>query len=825
MRKCTAPKNDTASGWSIKAAFLIIRFRWAVVGISLVLLVLAISAAKTLSVSTKLEALMPEGANSVINLQKALKKTGSFASIQVIVEGDNKAQIEDALFIMEAVVRRLSWSESAQYFEDISKLEEHKLLSLEVNELEEVEHKLEQEMLGSFTKEFQKETGIPIKINLMEKGISAQSSSDGTKQSSQDGLDIRAELLKPVETQKRFVSDDGRAQALVIWPRPGYEGLAHAKSMIDDVASIIQALDLNNPEMGLKVGIAGRVRNKVSQFDAVINDVKVGLISSISLILLLLACYYRRFIALPLIILPLAIGIAWTIGLTAVVIGGLNLITIFLALILFGLGIDFGIHNFSRYMEARASNLQHLDAIAIIVGQTGRASIIAGLTSSIGFLALTLTEFRAFREFGFIAGSGILLIFLAMYTVFPAFLSVVEKHVNWHPKNNSGPGKEVSVAMAVLRRPGKMVAAIFVAAAIGSAFVPFVGFEKNFKNIQAAKSDDHLWAASTSKNIFKGGHDRAVLVVDTLDEVKKIEEYFRSYTEQDVETPTIAQVTSIRSFVPDESAQQERLAVINRMWAQTGQGETIPTELANASRYLNIDLLKSDDLPPGMKRVFLGNESEPGYLVYIYNSVTMDDADLARQFYDDAAQFTVDGKSYYPASEGFVFVEMLALMKADAIRAIALVAGATFLIIFLFLRSLAAAAIVLLPTLIGLTLTLAVMTLIDMPLSIINMVILPSIIGISVDNGVHIFSRFHEGRESLSAVMATTGRAASITTMTTLFGFGGLITASMGGLRSMGGLAIIGFSLCLILTWTLLPALLGLLEHKFNGGDAAAVES
>lgn len=615
MSKNTYLEITLVSDWSAKAAFFITRFRWVVIAASFAFLALAITAATSLSVSTKLEALMPEGANSVINLQKALKKTGSFASIQVIVEGDNRVQIEDALFILEAVIRRLPWSESAQYFEDISKLEEHKLLGLEVDELEKVEHELEQEMLGSFTKEFHKETGIPIKINLMEKGITAASTSNETPPSSQDDLDIRSELLNPIETQKRFVSDDGRAQALVIWPRPGYEGLAHAKSMIDDVATVIQALDLNNPEMGLKAGIAGRVRNKVSQFDAVINDVKVGLVSSISLILLLLAYHYRRFVALPLIILPLAIGIAWTIGLAAVVIGGLNLITIFLALILFGLGIDFGIHNFSRYMEARATGLTHLQAVTIIIGQTGRASIIAGLTSATGFLALTLTEFRAFREFGFIAGSGILLIYLAMYTVFPAFLSVVEKHVNWRAKPPNGTSKSSVVTTAVLRRPGKTVLSTLVAASIGSALVPFVGFEKNFRNIQAAKSEDHQWAASTSKNIFKGGHDRAVLVVDTLAEVKTIEEYFRSYTEQDVDTPTIAQVTSIRSFVPDENAQKERLAVINRMWEQTGKGETIPAELANASRYLNIDLLKSEDLPPGMKRVFLGNESEPGYLV------------------------------------------------------------------------------------------------------------------------------------------------------------------------------------------------------------------
>ena len=777
--------NDQA----IKAALIITRFRWIIIAIVFGLLLLALSAATNLSVSTKLEALMPEGANSVINLQKALKKTGSFASIQVIIEGDNKTQIEDALFILEAVIRRLPWSESAQYFEDISKLEEHKLLGLDVAQLEKVEHRLEQEMLGNFTREFHKETGIPIKVNLIEKGITAQSTSPDAEMLSAetpDDPDIRSELLKTVETQKRFVSDNGRAQALVIWPRPGYEGLAQAKAMIDDVATVIRVLELNDPRLGLKVGIAGRIRNKVSQFDAVINDVKVGLASSISLILVLLVIYYRKFIAIPLIILPLTTGIIWTIGLAAIVIGGLNLITIFLALILFGLGIDFGIHNFSRYLEARSEGTNHINAIATIIGQTGRASIIAGLTSAIGFLALTLTEFRAFREFGFIAGTGILLIYLAMYTFFPALLSVVEKHVSWQRAKKTETGGGRSIAATVLAKPGTTILVIAAIAGMASTIAPFVSFEKNFKNIQAAKSDDHLWAANTSKSIFKGGHDRAVLVVDTLEEVKKIEDYFKSYTEQDLDTPTIAQVTSIRSFVPDEKVQKERLAVINRMWEKTDKGETIPAELANASRYLNIDLLKSEELPPGMKRIFLGNESEPGYLVYIYNSVTMDDADLARQFYDDAAHFRIDGKSYYPASEGFVFVEMLALMKADAIRAITLVASATFLIVFVFFRSFIAAAIVLLPTLIGMILTLAVMAMFNIPLSIINMVILPSIIGISVDNGVHILSRFQESREGLLQVMATTGKAASITTLTTLLGFGGLITASMGGSAPWG---------------------------------------
>ncbi len=70
----------------------------------------------------------------------------------------------------------------------------------------------------------------------------------------------------------------------------------------------------------------------------------------------------------------------------------------------------------------------------------------------------------------------------------------------------------------------------------------------------------------------------------------------------------------------------------------------------------------------------------------------------------------------------------------------------------------------------------------------------------------------------ISYIMNSTGRAAVLTTLTTLLGFGGMVTASMGGLRGMGSLAIIGFTSCLVMTWMLLPALLELYGKKTKSG-------
>ena len=109
-------------------------------------------------------------------------------------------------------------------------------------------------------------------------------------------------------------------------------------------------------------------------------------------------------------------------------------------------------------------------------------------------------------------------------------------------------------------------------------------------------------------------------------------------------------------------------------------------------------------------------------------------------------------------------------------------------------------------------------------LSIMNMVILPSLIGLSVDNSIHIYHRFKLAgvNANIRQIMNTTGRAAVITTITTLLGFGGMVTASMGGLRSMGLLAIIGFTACLIMTWSLLPVLLEAFGKPKNKKGQAA---
>ena len=101
------------------------------------------------------------------------------------------------------------------------------------------------------------------------------------------------------------------------------------------------------------------------------------------------------------------------------------------------------------------------------------------------------------------------------------------------------------------------------------------------------------------------------------------------------------------------------------------------------------------------------------------------------------------------------------------------------------------------------------MTLLGHNLNMVSMGIIPIILGIGIDDGIHIVHRFmDQGEKDVPGVFRFAGRAVVITSMTTIVGFGSLIFSSYKGLWSAGLFAILGVGVCLLASITLLPALL-----------------
>lgn len=100
-------------------------------------------------------------------------------------------------------------------------------------------------------------------------------------------------------------------------------------------------------------------------------------------------------------------------------------------------------------------------------------------------------------------------------------------------------------------------------------------------------------------------------------------------------------------------------------------------------------------------------------------------------------------------------------------------------------------------------------------LNFYNLVVLPTILGIGDDSGIHIVHRYlEEGKGSVRRVMHSTGEHISVSILTTMLGFGGLLFSIHPGIRSIGETAVLGIGLSMLAALFLLPSLLRLLEKQ-----------
>jgi len=121
---------------------------------------------------------------------------------------------------------------------------------------------------------------------------------------------------------------------------------------------------------------------------------------------------------------------------------------------------------------------------------------------------------------------------------------------------------------------------------------------------------------------------------------------------------------------------------------------------------------------------------------------------------------------------------------------------------------------VVLPLAVGIIWMFGIMYIFGLKFNFLNIIVIPIIIGIGIDNGIHIYHRYEkEGFGSLLFVLKETGFAVFLCTITTIAGFGSLLIAHSTGLRSIGLLAVIGISSTFIVAIVLLPALIQFVEN------------
>ncbi|MGE0491470.1 MAG: MMPL family transporter [Vulcanimicrobiota bacterium] len=552
-------------------------------------------------------------------------------------------------------------------------------------------------------------------------------------------------------------------------------------------------------------------------------------------------------------ILSLLAGITISIGVASLSVEHLNLITVNFVSILVGLGIDFGVHILYRYEEER-QKLDTLPALETTMATSGVENFTGAVATAVAFFALLPTSFRAVGELGLIAGLGVLICFAIIVVALPALLTLGER--KGHKKAPSFHWTNLARGEQWLaEQPGLVHKLCLVVTVLALVWLPRVSFDYNLLNMQSPES-----TSARVERQLEWCSLRAVAVADDLDQLYELRERFERL-------PGVLSTSSLAPFLPRaEEGKQERVEAVVEVAASLPLPQPTTTSLTSLERsfkraraglrrnleglpdspeversrqlleriekavepmgpgpiqdsieafegHLLSDLRDSleglkaqtaagpltlEDLPTTLRARYLGRSGR-----LLLRIQPRHDLWQREQLEDFLAQL-------HQVDPGVTGSPVLIYHYLEALRTAYEEAGRNALIVICLLlllhfRSLRLALLALFPKVVGVIWMLGAMGLSGVRFNAANCMALPLTLGIGLVFGVHVVHRLLEEGGSLFA--HSTGPAVALSALSTVLGFGTLMTADHLGIATLGFVMAVGVSANLVAAVVWLPAL------------------
>jgi len=680
-----------------------------------------------------------------------------------------------------------------------------------------------------------------------------------------------------------IMSEDGQTLLMILRPQRSATDHRFARDLMDFLRHAGEGVFLRNPylrtEGRVRIGFIGPHVETDYVARLIQRDLQAAFVVSFVGVLLLFMLTFRRPAALLFVGLPLLIGVVWALGVTALTVGRLTTITFSIATVLVGLGVDFAVHIYNRFAEEHRRGAGTRVALERAIVQTGEGILTGAVTSAVAFYGLMLTTFPGFRELGIVAGTGILCCLAAVYLALPALILANARiwgrlHRVPRPATFGLSGLATSVI-------GYPRATLVIGVAV-TAYLAFFAQGVEFSGDWSPRGElpeEYRVLERRVERDFREGDRRfdlpgppiiAIVSGDTLQEALEANDRLYDNLEAAYERfPTLLSCDSLRKALPARRSQEESRKRISARLARELGGLEKRVQAAGAS--LGLSPLVFEPFIARLANLRNVSETAP------YLDVRAGDADptLVRQAWDYAVRENLNGDGgqegeryrvitrifprarlleaeepvWTPAPPPAFFrtlsdgVDKVAFtgdamlmaeatradLRRDMARAVLFVAVAVYLLLCLHFRNARLAALAMMPVVCSLLWTLGVMKLAGLRLDFLNAIVLPMIIGLGIDDGIHILQRYREDRttrgdggkeDDVEAAVRHSGRAVVITSLTTMIGFGALSLAHFRGLREMGILVILGVGFSLVATLTLMPTLLSVAGERLRLLDA-----
>ena len=688
-------------------------------------------------------------------------------------------------------------------------------------------------------------------------------------------LSMDAFLKGSASGKPSMLENAGKQQVIAIRPLKETDSFVPAEKAIKKVRSELTTL-LKQPEFkGVTAGLTGVPVLEYEEMATSQQDMELATFLSLGLTVVLLLFAFRGWLNTLAAMVALLVGICLAFGFATLAVGHLNILSMAFAVMLIGLGVEYGIQVVLRYQEELGGGADRTEAIANGMSANLRPILLAAITTALAFLTFLLTDFKGIAELGIIATGGIVLCVLSTFTVLPAMLVLLHGKASPPPQRTGAPLAERPLIRALFSAPRRIVAVTALAALAGAVALPLVPFDFNMMNLQAKGLESVRYAYKLMRSKENAGYFGVAIARDRRE--------LADLTRRLEALPSVEQVISIQALVPQQ--QSEKLALLQRLQQTLAAVKPAPYEenlrpmelppifeafrdrveklttrlqaeqkpearpvaafLTTLDRFFAGLEKEKDNNALGMLREFQGSmfAQLPDKLNLLKESLaaravaesdvpsTLKERFIAKdgrlllqivpkqEIFDKKplGEFVTQIKSVVPNATGepvSVYESMLILQDAYLKAFLYAFCGVAVIMLIAF-RSLRATLLGISPLAAGLLLMVGGMLLAGLKFNVANIIVMPLLLGIGIDSAIYIISRSEQGGESpLQVVTSSAGVGVFLNALTILFSFGALMVARHQGVFSIGAVMSLGMTAIVLAFLLFLPALLMVLEKR-----------
>jgi len=875
----------------------VIRNPWTVIITALFITILSIGyTVKNLEFLTGRDDLMPRHAPFQQDYQAYRTAFGDQEEIAIVIEGDDPLLVSH---FSDSLYKRLS--QEKRLFVDILYpgglpfFRQNALLFTDLDDLKSMSRTIEisgpilkelaaapsiQTLFSSLTSNIddyllrpspEKLNRLTFMLNTLDKGFSGF---DGKN----SAISMDSFLSGGKDGKPSMMENAGKQQVIAIRPLKEQDSFVPAEKAIKKIREELNILKQKREFKGVTAGITGVPVLEYEEMSTSMDDMKIASLLSLVLTVVLLLIAFRGLRNTVAAMTALLSSISIAFGMATVLVGHLNILSMAFAVMLLGLGVEYGIQVVLNLQE-QLERLPFEQAMQESLISNLRPILIACATTALAFLTFLLTDFRGIAELGLIAATGVFVCFIGTFTVLPAMLVILKQRKPVKRKRESYTVKG-SKLERLFSRPGLIVGITALLALCGGIALTRVPFDFNMLNLQAKGLESVNYAYKLMKSKENSGYFAVSMAKDKEDAERLTREFEK--------LPSVDHIVSLNTLVPDQ--QPEKMAEIKKMRVVMADVNPLPyQENLNVMELPAIfegfrerverlkNRLETEKLPDAkpvsaflvtLDRFFAGLEKEKdgnalnmlrdmqekmfaplpeklGLLKETLNAHTVTEADIPEKLRQrfvgkdgrfllqiapkneifnerPLEEFVTQVKHVDPHATGepVSVYESFKILKNSYLQAFLYALAGVVLIVMIAFRSFITTVLGIAPLLAGLLLMVAGMWLFGLKFNVANIIVMPLLLGVGIDSAIYIINRYlRVGESPVQVVASSAGKGVLLNALTIMFSFGVLMVASHQGVFSIGAVMSLGMVSIVLAFLLFLPALLMLYSKKQGGAS------